>query len=148
MRHPICCTDAHVLERQSYLILQVAHCNISHCRIREKKLDSRKKRGFCAIFPNVISPKLTYILYLAIVFVVFDFLIGLIVIEEGNLFMGYPLPPYGAVITTAQREVFERLSQPSTSIISYTTSTWVGRSEATARVAMECMCQTLSECVL
>ncbi|MFQ5825237.1 MAG: hypothetical protein ACE5JB_14415 [bacterium] len=60
-----------------------------------------------------IRPFLTfgvYTLYLALLYISFDILVGLVLIDDDNCFKNHPLPPYGAVITAHQRKVFERLS--------------------------------------
>ena len=59
---------------------------------------------------NELMKRGLYIIYLAILFMGSDFLIGKFFIDDDNCFKGWPLPPYGPVMTTDQHQLFERLT--------------------------------------
>lgn len=54
-----------------------------------------------------------YFLFLAALIAIFDLTIGIILIDDENSFRNYPLPPYGPIMTKAQREVLEKLKTPN-----------------------------------
>jgi hypothetical protein len=56
---------------------------------------------------------LEYLLYLFVIFLIADFLIGFLI--KNNSFMGYPVPPYGAVITENQTNELQQLDEPDSS---------------------------------
>lgn len=65
---------------------------------------------------NIGSGKLRfyggYFLFIAVLFALFDVIVGAILIDEENTFRNYPLPPYGAVMTEAQQRGLEKLKSP------------------------------------
>ncbi|RMD93563.1 MAG: hypothetical protein D6813_03905, partial [Calditrichaeota bacterium] len=57
-----------------------------------------------------------YLFFILICFLIFDLLIGVLLIKN-NTFLGYPLPPYGPLITETQKQRFEKMGHDSSSYI-------------------------------